>query len=700
MAGKIRSLVARTSLSVIIAIFGLVPAMSLVTYADCTPPDTSSQPGVHVPNGADAALYHYDCTSGMWVSQYYTFDPNTGNVTYNQPIYYTYNPRTGNYDYTVYIYSAPNGDYEPYSSSVSTPPAGAVVVGAPTPQPSSDPSGGSGSDPSISNTGDNSNNTINDNGGGDTSINGTGANSTNTINASGNNVLATTNNNLLSIANLLNSQATSGNAVVIGNTVGGDAASGNAMDEATIMNMLQSSSNVLGSGNVVTFVKNIDGNVNGDLLFDPSALGQVQPAVAPSGNNNITFNNQTNANINNNVNLGAHSGDATVSQNNSGGNATSGAAEAIANVVNLIDSAVSAGKSFVGTININGNLNGDILIPPSFINQLIATNVPTITITNTGASSNNTVNDNHTNTVNATNTNNEGINNNVHSTSSSGTANVSGNTSGGDATSGNAANSITAFNLTGSNVIGANDLLVFVNVLGTWVGMIVNAPPGATAAELCGGGCSVNNTGAGSNNTINSNGSNTVNSHNTNNLGITNNINLGAQSGNTNVTGNTKGGNATSGDAKTGANLLNVENSSFSLSNWFGILFINVFGTWNGSFGINTAAGDPAASPTTNGAAGAPAPALFFRFIPTGGSGFDFSELPAGFGSASGSDTAGDSSGTILAAHTIAGTKAPTPGLSAPHSSFGKTAGIITACCLLYIALDALYTRRHTHKVH
>src|ERR1700761_3474282 len=101
----------------------------------------------------------------------------------------------------------------------------------------------------------------------------------------------------------------------------------------------------------------------------------------------------------------------------------------------------------------------------------------------------------------------------------------------------------------------------------------MNAPAGTTAAEL-GGGVS-------SNTTVDNNA--TLN--NTNNDKINNNVNVSAQSGNASVTGNTTGGNATSGDADASVNLLNLINDKLSLNGWFGMLFINVYGTWNGSFG-------------------------------------------------------------------------------------------------------------------
>jgi hypothetical protein len=188
----------------------------------------------------------------------------------------------------------------------------------------------------------------------------------------------------------------------------------------------------------------------------------------------------------------------------------------------------------------------------------------------------NTSNGNTSTTIN--NLNNDTINNAVTNTSNTGSATVSNNTSAGDATSGNATNKITILNLTGSQIIGSNDLLVFVNVLGTWVGVIMNAPAGTTAAEL-GGGIT--------NNTANSTNSTTTANY-TNNNTINNTIDDNASTGNATVSDNTSGGNATSGNASASANLLNLIDSQLSVSNWFGILFINVFGTWDGSLGVET----------------------------------------------------------------------------------------------------------------
>jgi len=645
------------------AIFlAIAPTAALAdSTQSCTPP--TSQTGVNRPVGADSGTFTYDCASGLWLNAHFSYNPATGQYTALDPVVYTYNASTGLYDTTSWVYNAPSNTYVPVTSSVSTPAAGATVIGAPpAPTPNN-----------VTNTGPDSNNSSNTDGTGN--ISNTGPGSSNSLNGTTNNNTTENNGNTLGVTNSITQTANSGNALVVGNTTGGDATTGNVQDIANIVNMLQSSSNALG-GNTMTFVANLNGDVNGDLLIDPSQLGTIQPASNATGNNNLTVNNQTDAAINNTINLAANSGNAGVSNNTTGGNATSGSAEAIANVVNLIDSAISSGNSFIGVININGNFNGNILVPPDLINQLVASNVPTVNL-NTGTSSNN---------LNVNNTNNLGINNNITASATSGVATVDHNTAAGSATSGSTANNITAFNLTGSNVIGANDLLVFVNVLGQWVGMIINAPSGATAAEFGGG--------------ITQDSQNNATVNNTANEQINNNITASARSGDASVTSNTHGGNAKTGNAGTAVNLLNVENSSLSFSGWFGILFINVFGSWHGNFGYSPAA--VASNDSGNSSAGGtPSTFAVFRFSPhttkTSGAG-------AGVGSSSDSFTTASNSSQGLGNSTLASSRQRLPSsvhkptVTPAHSNLlvPILGSVIFA---LYIVGDRAYSVRQSRHV-
>jgi len=134
--------------------------------------------------------------------------------------------------------------------------------------------------------------------------------------------------------------------------------------------------------------------------------------------------------------------------------------------------------------------------------------------------------------------------------------------------------------------------------------MIVNAPSGSTSAALGSG--------------ITDNSALAINA--SDNQSITNNIKAQATSGDASVENNTTAGNATSGDAHAAVNILNMNGSQFALSDWFGVLFINVLGSWNGSFGIDTAAGNlpSAATPAVAATSGVNVSDIqAFRFVPS-----------------------------------------------------------------------------------
>jgi hypothetical protein len=370
------------------------------------------------------------------------------------------------------------------------------------------------------------------------------------------------------ISNNITSNALSGDALVAMNTLAGNAVSGGASAIANVINLLQSSWG-MAAGTFTSFVGNLVGNMFGDLFIDPGHLGNTTAATLPA---DTTINSTQNSAINNTIKLAATTGDATVTKNTQAGDAQTGNATAVANLVNAINSSIAANQSFIGVLNIFGNLNGDILLPPDLIKTLLAANaVGTLDTSNIANSD-----------VLGNFTNNQAIANNVTASAVSGNSTVDKNTSAGKATTGDASTNVTVLNLTGRQVVGKNALLVFVNVLGKWVGVIVDAPTGSTSAALGSG--------------ITENSSLAINA--TTNQAITNNVDVSARTGDAAVTNNTRAGNATSGNANAAVNILNINNSNFSLSDWFGVLFINVFGTWNGSFGIDTAAGNIAAAPT------------------------------------------------------------------------------------------------------
>lgn len=363
-----------------------------------------------------------------------------------------------------------------------------------------------------------------------------------------------------SIDTTVKANANSGDATVKDNRTGGDATSGNSQASATNINV--ANANGMTAGNFQTFNCDIRDDIQGNVVIDPTTLMPFCSNTPASPNANASQGGNGNlqtsaglADILNNIVLSAGSGDATVSGNRTGGDATSGNATALANVVNIANSAISAKNSFVGVINIYSNVQGDILVPQSIVDGLAAHGaIPT-----SGQTS---------------------VSNNLDASATSGNATVKDNRTGGDATSGNAATSMTVMNLTGQQVVAKNSLLVFVNVLGKWMGMIVPAP-GANTAML-GSGIQAPQPAQGTAQTGGSQSS------------ITNNISVKAESGDASVTGNRTGGNATSGSAQAGINLLNITDSNFKLDDWFGALFINVLGNWLGNFDIQKLAEQPA----------------------------------------------------------------------------------------------------------
>jgi len=620
-----------------ICLLVIFPAGTTVTFADdCTPPAQTST-GVHSPTGSDAATFVYQCSGqykNMWTNAHYVYDPATNSRSPLDPVVYTYNNATGLWDTTVWDFSVPKNDYVADTVSVQTPPVGATTVGGPPPpaqnQATSNITPGASGSPTS--TGAGTVGGVNLNGSGTTNIN--------------DNTGATMTNGVSSIAN-------SGNATLIGGTLVGGASSGNVTSVATIVNQLQSTSNIFSDPNLMTFTANITGDVNGDLLLDPAQLSHVQPANANANlDNKVTVNNTTDSAINNDINVGATSGNATIDKGTAVGSATTGNANAVANIVNILNSAVQAGQSFVGVINITGNLNGDILLPPNFVDTLLASNVPHYNV-NTSAL---------TTTANVTNTNNESINNDVNVGAQSGNATVARSTDAGSATTGTANANLTVFNLTGNTVVATNDIMVFVNVLGSWYGMILNAPAGTTAASL-GGGVSTNAT-ATNDSTLN----------NTNNQSINNKINVGAQSGNASITDSTKAGNAHSGDATASANLTNMINDNLSLNGWFGLLFINVFGTWTGSFGINTAAGNPATSAPAATGNDTSTPAKTFQFIPKSSTFSNTVYMSNGTtaNTSDGSDAGSNNlaKASVLAAKTAKSSASSLPQLASGHTNY------------------------------
>lgn len=671
-------------LAVALQVFGYTTmSFSSVAVADVTAASTdgagvssSSCPvvtGTLSPTGSSSHTFTFNPGTCTWENPYYSWSPVTKAFTPKFSQAPIYNPDTNAWDSTTWDYVPANGLYVATVTSTPATLAEQIAQG----------DGPVASAAAAQPTGTNANSLTQPDG---TITSGNGTNSDNSI--TGNNTTDLNGNfsNLASILTTLNSNANSGNSSALQNTTVGDVGTGDATTIANILNMIQSSWDP-SYGDINLFTADLFRNYTGDLLFDPSiALGNgtgSTNAIAGNNNQNLTLNVENGADIENNINLNATSGDATANANTNVGDVSTGDATAVANVMNMINSMITSGQSFIGSINLHGDLNGDILLPPSLLEILLGN----------GTGSTNSITGNNTLAVDADLNTTSNITNNTNMTADSGNAVAENNTTVGNLSTGNASTNVKEMNVVGQNVQGTKGLLVFVNVLGSWVGMLFGVPG---TSSIVGGN------GTNSTNTISGNNDTTANLNVNNTYGIVNNINVDSASGDATASANTTVGNVSTGNASSGVNLLNMIDSNINFTDWFGVLFINVFGNWTGSFGANTEAGNapknqqPTAttantntqSPSTNSAV------------------FTSAVLPRtfGFGQGNTATTATSSTTTEVAPATVASATTPpptTPAAAANNNikkaspaNFWWTAGGISLALLLIGAERFLTLRR------
>ncbi len=431
--------------------------------------------------------------------------------------------------------------------------------------------------------------------------------------------------NLVNVINVLQSSATSGNVAVNSNTAAGNAATGAASVLANLINLLASAWS-WSSGNLSFFMQNIFAPMTGDITLNPTQtvaggggqLGATINGTGANSNNTVDVNNPNSLNVNaqntgnivNNVDVNAISGNAAANKNTVVGDVATGNAMAQVNIINLINSFINSGSSFFGILNIIGSLNGDILFPDGFLNGLLPAGTAggtTANIAGTGAGSNNQVGLNNSSAGNITNTVSNSVNNNISTSAASGAANLDANTSAGNVSTGAASTNQGLFNIANSSIFGDNAVLVMVNVLGHWVGKIMTLPgTGTSQSALLTGNATVgvNDTGAGSNNTVNADNSSKSNVNQSSAGTITNNVHVNAQSGNADVSKNTAVGNVSTGNAQANSSVANIFNTVMNVKHWFGVLVINVFGDWIGDVNHDSAAGGYSTAAGAGGSGG------------------------------------------------------------------------------------------------
>ena len=344
-------------------------------------------------------------------------------------------------------------------------------------------------------------------------------------------------------------------------------ATGNAVAVANVVNVVNT--NIFDAQGFFLFLSNLLAGFGGTLdlrtlgFFDQSGTGDGSSCDGTCGdiaNGNIS--NSNNADITNNVTVGADTGGNTATSSDGGALVVTGNAYAAANVINVANTNIVDSNYLLLTFNNFGDFNGDVVFPAAqaFLDIFGGGQ-------GTGAAT-------------VSNNNSASVSNNVSANANTGDNSAS--SSGGNAAvvTGDASAGANVVNQVNSNLFGGGGFSVLFRIHGDWGGQIFGAPPGLTWQQTPGGvQLFFDPSAAGSGSvppTVNN-----LNLSNTNDANITNNVNVYALTGNNQALGGAGAGVST-GDAYADANLINVANTNIVGRNWMLAIF-DIFGNWNGS---------------------------------------------------------------------------------------------------------------------
>jgi hypothetical protein len=323
--------------------------------------------------------------------------------------------------------------------------------------------------------------------------------------------------------------------------------------------------------------------------------GIVINGTGPGSNNTAAVNksNQSWFDLTNLVNVinalqsHANTGNVAAASNTQVGNAVTGAASVVANIINLLASAWSWSNGNLNFFmqNLLGNQTGDIMLNPTESATSGGGQLGSASINNTGANSNNSASNNTDSSLNVKAQSSGNIVNNVDLSAQSGNASANGNTSAGNVGSGNAMAEVNIINMINSFINSGSSFFGILNIFGNLNGDVL-FPDGFLNGLLASGSggsssAGISNTGPNSNNTAGVNGSSQTTVNNTVNNGVTNNINTTAASGSAGANGNTSAGNVSTGSASTNQGLFNLDNTSIFGDNAV-LVIVNVLGHWVG----------------------------------------------------------------------------------------------------------------------
>jgi hypothetical protein len=284
----------------------------------------------------------------------------------------------------------------------------------------------------------------------------------------------------------------------------------------------------------------------------------------------------------------AKSGDVKADANTNVGDAVSGAASVILNVINLLTSAWSWSNGNLNFFmnNLFGNVVGDIHLNPTVTQQGGGGSLGgSAGVNDTGANSSNMAGVDNSNSLTVKAKNSGSIENDIDASAQSGDVDVTRNTSAGNLTTGDAMAEVNIINMINSFINSGESFFGILNIFGSLNGDIL-FPDGFLNGLFGGSGnggsnAGISDTGSDSNNAAGVDSNSQTNISNTADYGIANNIQTTANSGSANLDSNTKAGSTKTGAASTTNGLFNFTNSSLFGDNAV-LVIVNVMGHWVG----------------------------------------------------------------------------------------------------------------------
>jgi trimeric autotransporter adhesin len=435
----------------------------------------------------------------------------------------------------------------------------------------------------------------------------TGYGSTNTATNNFDGVIQVLTENGVNIQNLAANTSTTGQNSALQNTGNATITTGDAAALATIFNL--ANTNIIGASDVNLLYQDIFGSFQGDIDLStatPYLLSSLASApLTVSSSNQTTGADSTNSatqtsnlsldvqNLNdgildNNLDLSAVSGQNTASENTGNATITTGDAEIIANIINMLNTNVYTPSFYLGVINVFGEWLGNLILPQMPSGSVAGTAATSSSNSLTGADSVNTASNTDTTQMDIQNQNDGTVGNDLTLAGITGDNSASQNTLSGFIDTGNTTIDADQANWVNTNIVSDSPWwMILINNMGTWTQVLIptSSLTGVnvvTDLDTLGQSATNTQTGADSTNTATNSNTTGISSSNQNTGQIQNTINANAITGQNSADRNTGFATITTGDASILANTINFLNTNIYTPSFL-LTIVNVFGNWQGN---------------------------------------------------------------------------------------------------------------------